>query len=264
MQDYYERFRDGMRQAVAWFSDDDACLAHFHGSFELAYVLEGSLRVVQDRLEWDALPGDLIVNSCYTLHSYQTPGRSRVIVSIIPLEAVSSFRKLAAGHRFVAGRYHDDASGQFRNLLTLLVRLSDEAETDAANALACAVLHMLADRIGLEEIDEKDNADVIREILGYIQNHYTDDLSVRTLARRFGYSESRFSHLFSERVGCSLPKYVNGLRCRRARALLQVDDASIVNIALQAGFSSVRSFYRAYASEYGVAPRQERRAAAKA
>ncbi len=256
MQDYYERFRDGMRQATAWFSDDDACLAHFHGSIEIAYVLEGSVRVAQNRSEWTAGPGDMIVNSCYVLHGYQTPVHSRVIVSIIPLEVAPSFRKLAAGHRFAANRFHD--TGEFRTLLTMMVGLAEREEDEALNAIACAVLHMLSRRVGLTEIDEKDNAGVIREILGYIQNHYTDELSVQMLAKQFGYSESRFSHLFSERVGCSLPKYVNGLRCRRARALLQVDDASIVDIAFQAGFSSVRSFYRAYAREFGVAPSQDR------
>lgn len=261
MQDYYERFRDGMRQAAAWHSLDDACLAHFHGSIEIAYVLEGTLRVVQDRREWQAVAGDMIVNSCYTLHSYQTPEHSRSIFSIIPLEAVPSFRKLASGHRFSAPCYHDDPSGTFRTLLQLMVRLYDENEVEALNAAACAMLHMLARRVGLSPVEEADSADVIKEILGHIQNHYTEELSVRSLARRFGYSESRFSHLFSERVGCSLPKYVNGLRCRRARSLLQLSDASIVEIALQAGFSSVRSFYRAYAQEYGVPPRQDRHGA---
>ena len=105
-----------------------------------------------------------------------------------------------------------------------------------------------------------ENTGLIKDILIYLQQHYTGDISMQQLARHFGYSKSRFSHLFNEQLGCTLADYVNSLRCQHASQLLLETKQPVMDIALQVGFECVRTFYRAFKRYYGVTPSQYTRA----
>ena len=72
----------------------------------------------------------------------------------------------------------------------------------------------------------------------------------------FGYSKSRFSHLFHEYFGSGISEYVNTLRCKAAAEALARHEVSMVEIAMGVGFESARTFYRAFKRCYGMTPSQ--------
>ena len=76
------------------------------------------------------------------------------------------------------------------------------------------------------------------------------------MAARFGYSRSRFSHLFKSTVGYSLPQYLNLLRCRSVCELMMTSDRPIVDLAVSAGFNNTHTFYSAFKAHYHMTPRE--------
>ena len=84
-------------------------------------------------------------------------------------------------------------------------------------------------------------------------------LTLKRLAGQLGYSEFYTSRKFREISGMALRDY---MRCRRlAFALRQVRDTdrSMLEIALDHGFSSEEAFIRAFGETYGVSPGRYRR-----
>jgi len=91
-----------------------------------------------------------------------------------------------------------------------------------------------------------------------IRRKANDDLTLSHLASQYGYSEYHFSRKFREISGMSLRDY---LRYRKlAFALKQLRDSrqSILEIALDYGFSSHEAFTRAFREAYGISPSQYR------
>ncbi|MBQ4551857.1 MAG: helix-turn-helix transcriptional regulator, partial [Clostridia bacterium] len=75
-------------------------------------------------------------------------------------------------------------------------------------------------------------------------------------ARQFGYSKSRFSHLFNETLGCPPGAFINALRCQHAARAMLESDQPLLEIAMNAGFECPRTFYRVFKQYYGVTPTQ--------
>lgn len=100
---------------------------------------------------------------------------------------------------------------------------------------------------------------VIEEIDRCIREKQDEVISLEQLAKKFGYSEYHFSRKFKEISGMQFRDY---LRYRRlAFALKQLRDTSdsVLDIALDYGFSSNEAFTRAFKEAYGLTPSEYRR-----
>jgi AraC-like DNA-binding protein len=87
-----------------------------------------------------------------------------------------------------------------------------------------------------------------------IENRDDDSLTLRVIARESGYSEFYLTRKFRELSGVSFREYLRGRRL--AFALLDVRDTgkSILEIAVDYGFSSHEAFCRSFKAAYGVPP----------
>ena len=68
------------------------------------------------------------------------------------------------------------------------------------------------------------------------------------------YSHAQFSKKFKEYTGMSLIEYIVNLRLDYATALLTQTNKSILDIALETGYSSVSFFIKIFRKKYGVTP----------
>ena len=101
--------------------------------------------------------------------------------------------------------------------------------------------------------------DIIDRIDACIKARSGEEITLRELAAYLGYSEYHVSHKFSEIAGMPFRDY---LRYRLlAFALKEVRDTqrSMLDIALDYGFSSNEAFTRAFREAYGVSPADYRR-----
>lgn len=100
---------------------------------------------------------------------------------------------------------------------------------------------------------------IIDEIDQCIKQRQDDALTLRSLSRRLGYSEYYVTRKFREISGLQFRDY---LRLRRlAFALWEVrdNDRSLLEIAVDYGFSSHEAFTRAFKAVYGITPSQYRK-----
>ena len=101
--------------------------------------------------------------------------------------------------------------------------------------------------------------DRFQTVFGFIEQNLHNPLSVGSLARRSGLSESQFKASFKEAVGVPPGEFVNRRRVERARALLRETDRSVTEIALDLGFSTPQYFASVFRRITGITPGQCRR-----
>lgn len=254
MQSYYESYRDNMRQPHAWYDRRNICLPHFHAGIELSYVLEGRFNATVNGRTYTVHAGEILINNCYSVHAYTTSEKCHAIVAIIPLGVVPSIQKKLTSNRFRSPVVADDEGHSLEFLMRMLADHSDNATLQ--KGVSYSLLGLLAEKTPLDPMDSSDQADVICRILSYLNDNYTQRLTVEQVATHFGYSRSRFSHLFKSTVGYSLPQYLNLLRCRSICDALLTTDTPIVDLAVSAGFNNTHTFYSAFKTYYHMTPRE--------
>jgi len=93
-----------------------------------------------------------------------------------------------------------------------------------------------------------------------IERHPDKALTLRKLAREAGVSPYHFLRAFEQIAGVTPHQYVLRTRLREAASKLLDEPGKILEVALDCGFGDVSNFNHAFRAEFGVSPRQFRRA----
>ncbi|WP_235560480.1 AraC family transcriptional regulator [Brevundimonas sp. Leaf363] len=90
------------------------------------------------------------------------------------------------------------------------------------------------------------------------------ELSLSTLAARLGTNTAYLSRAINDGLGVNFSTFINGLRSEAVAARIEAGaQASLLTLALDAGFSSKASFNRAFLSRFGQTPQAYRAAIAR-
>jgi AraC-like DNA-binding protein len=116
------------------------------------------------------------------------------------------------------------------------------------------LLSAVAETNDLCPISSRYGSGDICDILLYINEHFTEDLTLNSLSERFGYSPQYFSRLFHRYMKVNLTEYINVARVNYAKKQLTLGK-NVAEIAFESGFGSMPSFYRAYKKVFGELPR---------
>jgi AraC family transcriptional regulator, regulatory protein of adaptative response / DNA-3-methyladenine glycosylase II len=100
---------------------------------------------------------------------------------------------------------------------------------------------------------------VVRRALRLIEDGILDEGPVDALAARLGIGSRHLHRLFVQHVGASPIAVAQTRRLHFAKRLLDETSLPMTQIALAAGFGSVRRFNDAFRTTYGRAPRELRR-----
>ncbi len=90
--------------------------------------------------------------------------------------------------------------------------------------------------------------------------HREVDLSLQRAARLLGTNTSYLSRALNQGLGENFSRAINALRCEEVAArLTTAPPGAILDLALEAGFSSKASFNRAFRERFGMTPQAKRR-----
>lgn len=96
-------------------------------------------------------------------------------------------------------------------------------------------------------------------MIKYVEDNYADhDLSLESVADRFGYSVPYMSKLFKEKTGCTFLQYIWNLRMEEVTYRLTTSDDLVKDIVTQVGYLDVSNFIRRFKRETGLTPGQYR------
>ena len=125
------------------------------------------------------------------------------------------------------------------NTMQLLTQLKRATDAQSANPLK-------AEQPGL-----------LDGITTYVEAHFSQAITIGDLAKTFFVSRSTISHLFKQKLGVSLYRYVTQRRLIAAKTLIE-KGLQLEQVAVQTGFTDYSGFYRAFKQAFGISPRQYR------
>ncbi|HHF3409190.1 TPA: helix-turn-helix transcriptional regulator [Vibrio alginolyticus] len=92
----------------------------------------------------------------------------------------------------------------------------------------------------------------------FMEQHYLKEWKLTDYAQEFGASLTTFKELFNEHYGISPRAWISERRLLHAHKLLLTSKMSIVDVAMEAGFSSQSYFTQSYRRRFGTTPSRVR------
>jgi AraC-like DNA-binding protein len=102
--------------------------------------------------------------------------------------------------------------------------------------------------------NQKKNIEFLKNTMDYIQENYSQNIDVTTLARKSNMSYSYFCRVFKKTTGNSPIEYINRLRINRAIELIKENNRNISEIAVTVGFSDTNYFSRVFRQIKKITP----------
>ncbi|MFC4620310.1 response regulator [Camelliibacillus cellulosilyticus] len=97
------------------------------------------------------------------------------------------------------------------------------------------------------------------EMIDYINDHYSESISLQALAKRFYMSDSYLSRLFKKQMGCNFSDYIKKRRIEKAKELLNMTALKTYEVSSMVGYQDQRYFSQIFKSVTGLTPSEYRR-----
>lgn len=98
----------------------------------------------------------------------------------------------------------------------------------------------------------------VRETVSFIEQYYSQNISVLDMAKRCNLDRSYFGKVFKEIVGRSPQEFLIQFRMSKAAEALTLTNKSVGDIGSSVGYQNLLHFSRAFKNVYGVSPREYR------
>lgn len=228
------------------------CDFHFHSHIEFIIVQEGRIEVTINDKQRILTAGQIGIALSYDAHQFRAMGESRSLCIIIPTDLCPEFIA-AVGDRKNQNPYLEDAE-LFSTACACFDGIQSAANPLSEKGYIYVLLGAALRHMQLAQKQESTSHRLLTDLLLYLSAHYTEDITLSSLAAAVGYNPSYLSRHFTESFQIGIPGYINMLRLRQAVLLMRDSGKTITECAFESGFRSLRTFYRAFQEEFHCSP----------
>ncbi|OUP82941.1 hypothetical protein B5F07_12280 [Lachnoclostridium sp. An169] len=248
---------------------------HFHEDIEMIYLLSGSLTVSSGYKRRTFFPGDLLLFNSNEIHSTlsEVSDTTAYVLQIphglfqpyYPSGETSVFEVPAVS----SGTLSCDASAQISHLKELILtcyelqsRRPEFYQILIMNNIY-RILYILFHSFSVfQPASRRQNMkhyERLSFLTTYINEHYSESLSLEKLADMVSVAPSYLSKFFRQETGTTLTSYISSVRLEHAYTDLLTTDYSINYVAEKNGFASYAMFVQKFKEKYLCTPNQVRR-----
>jgi len=232
---------------------------HLHEAIEIITLFKGHADLSVDGQSHKMQEGDFLIIFPNTIHSLYCDGDVDVGKFIFSPQAVPNLASFFDSNRPKCPIIKaSDAASKGLDMLSKEILESYGASSPSVKS---AYLFLLAAKLLelCELVKREGSDDIVRQVFDYCQKHYTEPITQSDVARALHISGSYLSHIFMYKLKINFCSYINILRINRSCTLLSQSQKSITEIADESGFSSLRTFNRAFARYVGTTPKEYRK-----
>ena len=194
----------------------------------------------------------------HDIHSYVKTGDGSGILMIINPQVLPLLSS-----RLQERRYENFLTGCGEFYTSVAESIYREYTTDGAREVLVGYLYVLLGSalkaLPYASARPSIRSDSFSHIMEYLSEHYTETLSLKSLAKTFGVNPCHLSRMFTDRLSYGFLKYVHMLRVEHAKNLLQNTNMKISEVMLKSGFSDQKTFNRVFRELVSMTPGEFRR-----
>lgn len=266
---------DTRKFAIAHLYNDEKTMnIHIHDCYEIYYSISGGKQFLIDNRFYDFHPGDIFFINQYESHclsQIDNVRHERIVLSIYPeflrhfrtentdLDYCFSCRSSRFGHRLSLSEEEQ------KRFLYYIHKLGQSGEfgQDLLDQAAFVELMVFLTRCFLSRCSQEENNpaaapshhEQMDQILSYVNQNLTEDLTLQMLADHFYISTSYLCRLFKESTGTTINRYITARRITRAKSLLS-EGCSVTETCSRCGFRDYSNFLKAFTKAVGISPKK--------
>ena len=253
---------------------------HWHEEVEVIIVIDGSCDYRIDLDKFTINKGDILIVSPQALHSFNLiPENTMTWVSFVfNINMLKSYDTDGALLKYIApilNHEHElpiiiqDNIECYKKIFNAIENIiycyyeKDIAYELELKSLLFKFFSLLYKNNLIEKQKNKNpitisNTDKIKLALNYINEHYSEDISINTLSELCEYSEYHFMRFFKKHIGLTCIQYINNLRLEKSSILLTSTNNPIMDISLEVGFDNLSYFNKLFKRKYNLTPKEFR------
>ena len=253
--------------------DNALCAAmHWQDDVEVLCITRGSVELTLDGSQQILHADDMICINPGQLHAFRAHSAdAQCAIFIFPIQHLlfvvddhdqqHYLRQLADGHLGFPLRLHTDCHPyQLIKQMIDLQKRRPVAYEMLTKALLLQMIAHLAQQDAFVPLQSARHNDVCKQILLYIQQHYSEKITVQDIAKAVAISPTYFSAFFARHFFCRFSDYLRNFWIEQACAMLTGTNTSVTEIALSVGFNSASHLVEQFRKTKNVTPRTYRNA----
>lgn len=229
--------------------------AHIHEDIEFVFVKRGGGVARCDGKKYNLQENSMFIAFPNQVHYYEDFPVGEYLILIAKAGDLLGYNKVFfEGTPISASLDLEDDDG----IITLLEMAKKELNRDGRSTIIDAYLTAFFGKLlkHYEIRKNENNNDTVIRIIDYCTTHFKENITLNLVAKELHLSRSTVSHVFSSKLTINFCDYINSLRLAEAVKLLKNRDYSVTEISYLSGFTTIRTFNRAFIKRYGVTPTQ--------
>ncbi len=260
-----------------WLNEQPAGFdAHWHSAMEIILPIENNYTVICSGEKYVLDPNDILIVPPGVIHEIIAPPSGRRFIFLLNISAATKLKGSARIMSILSSPLLVNTANSpdvYSDIYNILLQMRNEyfGNSEFSELSIQALLLKLFITIG-ENYAQQENVfssatptkrreyvELFNETLEYIDNHFTEEISLGDIAANTGFSKFHFSRLFKQYTNYNFSDYLCFRRIKEAEALLARPDVSITDVAISSGFSSISTFNRLFKQLKGCSPSEYRK-----
>lgn len=249
---------------------------HWHEHMQIYYLLEGRAYAECGSKNFEAEAGDVIfINSCEMHYVESLTDKLKYYVLRIDPSFLSNPQTDICQMKYIAPLSQNllcfnnliEKDRQLTDCLENIIYEYNTKQTGYELAVKAGIFYLivilLRNHLQRTYTEEEyklklKQLDSIKPVISFIEENYTEDFTANKLAALANLSVSHFCRTFKLLTGKTSTEYINIVRLDHAAALLNSENCSITEAALNCGFSDINYFSRMFKRHFNMSPTEYR------
>lgn len=237
-------------------------LYHWHKYYEIMFIKEGNYKLINNRKIIESDQPGVFIHRPYSLHNLNSAGKVyRRKIIYVTREVINQFTwqtvdaQLLADANLIYARPDPEEWEELEAYISFAKKYQEDPVT-LAHLYALVIQRIIC-------IAGEGRGEIVRcpfsyiqDVLNYVLDNLAENSTIEAVSAHFNTGRSKFQADFKAVTGIPFHRYMISLRLSRAYELLLGGEKSVMQVAMETGYSSEAHFIKAFRERWNMTPGQ--------
>ncbi len=230
---------------------------NWHENMELLYCRAGKGTLICGGTEFAMVPGHIYAINANELHSVFDLGQLNYDCLIVDSNFLAQNKVYLENLELETDIISAEAEAVF-NRIALEMKSPDPFRAAMIRSLCLQfIVHLFrhfSRGTSSKESSLRGTDASVKRAVGFIKGNFDRKLTLEEIAEEVGFSKYYFTRIFKKATGMTVVAYINLVRCRKAKKLLEQQQMSVFQAASLCGFENASYFSKTFQQVMGMLP----------